>query len=69
MRALVIGVVLALALGFTIKDMSGGSGASPTQAWEERATSFDQSTSLSETGADIREWLIEQMQQAQGTAD
>lgn len=65
MRALVIAVVLTLALGFTVKDMTGGSSASPTEAWEDRASTVDQSTNLSQTGADLREWLIEHLREAQ----
>jgi hypothetical protein len=68
MRILIIGVVLAAALGFTVKDMASSPGAAPTSAWEDRAggmVSEDTHERLSETGADIREWLLEQLEESQ----
>ncbi|HUF53819.1 MAG TPA: hypothetical protein VMR52_08610 [Dehalococcoidia bacterium] len=55
MRALVVAVVLALALGLTVKDMATDSAASPGDAWESRAMTFDESMGVSETGTAMRE--------------
>jgi hypothetical protein len=59
MRVLAVAVVLALALGFTAKDMTTGSAASPSEAWETRATEFDAQMGVSETGAEVRSWLFD----------
>lgn len=65
MRTLIVAAVIALALGITAKDMSSSSGESPDQAWQGRADSVvgeQTQTRLSETGAEMREWLFAQMQ-------
>jgi hypothetical protein len=71
MRIMIVGAVLALALGFTVKDMGTSEGsASPNAAWEARAENAneffaknavtgDGSERLSEGGEWLKEWLLE----------
>jgi hypothetical protein len=75
MRTMIVGAVLALALGFTVKDMgtSEGSG-SPDAAWESRAAEAndflsnnavtgDGSERLAEGGEWLKEFLLEHVGQ------
>jgi hypothetical protein len=66
MRTLVIAVVLTLALGFAIKGFVDGSAATPSDAWQDGAESFDDSTSISQSSAEFRAWVMEQVHAAQG---
>jgi len=66
MRTLIIAAVITLALGVTVEDMSSSSGETPDQAWENRANSVvgeQTQARLSETGAEMREWLFAKMQE------
>ena len=71
MLKLTIAAVAALVIGFTVKDMTTTEGASLEEGWEARATEVDtylaenigRGESLSETGEQIKDWLLERVDQ------
>ena len=73
MLKLTIAVVAALVIGLTAKDLATSSGPGPEAAWEERAAEvdahlIDAATSdahetLTETGEQLTDWLLERVNQ------
>ncbi len=74
MLKLTIAAVAALVIGFTVRDMSTASGPSPEAAWEARIAEVDTYLSaneatgdahekLSDTGAQIKDWLLNRVDQ------
>ena len=74
MRMMLVAAVAALALGFTVKDMTTQSGEGPEAAWEARAAEVDTYLSdnpltgdthekLTAAGKDLKDWLLTRVQQ------
>lgn len=74
MLKLVVAAVVALAIGFTVRDATVSSGPGPEAAWEARAAevdtyftesvaSGDAQEKLSETGEQIKDWLLNRVDQ------
>lgn len=74
MLKLVVAAVAALVIGFTVRDMTSTSGPGPEEAWAARADEVetylsvtdqtgDAHGTLSETGAEIKDWLLERVSQ------
>ena len=74
MLKLIIAAVAALVIGFTVRDVTTTSGPGPEAAWEARAAEIDTYLSadgatgdahekLSETGQQIKNWLLNRVDQ------
>lgn len=71
MLKLTIAAVVALVIGFTVRDMTTTEGASPEEGWEARAAevdtylaeSIDTGESLTDTGEQIKDWLLNRVDQ------
>ncbi len=73
MLKLIIAAVAALAIGITVKDLTTSSGPGPEAAWEARAAEVDvhlvdaaasdAQEQLTETGEQIKDWLLERVDQ------
>ncbi len=73
MLKLTIVAVAALVIGFTVKDLTASSGPGPEAAWEARAAevdaylpasavTVDAREKLTDTGAQIKDWLLERVE-------
>jgi len=73
MLKLIIAAVAALVIGLTVKDLTTSSGPGPAGAWEARAAEVDTHLieaatadaheQLAETGDQIKDWLLERVDQ------
>ncbi len=73
MLKLTIAVVAALVIGITVNDLTTSSGPGPEAAWEARAAEVDShliapatgdaNEKLTETGVQIKDWLLERVDQ------
>ncbi len=73
MFKLIIAAVAALVIGLTVKDVTTSSGPGPEAAWEARAAEVDghlinaaasdAGEQLTETGGQIKDWLLDRADQ------
>ncbi len=74
MLKLTIAAVAALVIGFTVRDLTTASSPGPEAAWEEHVTEVgsyisdaavagDAHERLSETGSQIKDWLLDSVGQ------
>ena len=73
MIKLIVAAVVALVIGITVNDLTTSSGPGPEAAWEARAAEVDvhlvdaaatdAQEQLSETGEQIKDWLLERVDQ------
>ncbi len=73
MLKLIIAAVAALVIGFTVRDQTTSSGPGAEAAWEARAAEVDDylanavtgdtQEKLSETGEQIKDWLLDRVNQ------